>query len=87
MPSRIMTIHEKDNVAIALQALKKGDALTLPGGDSLSVQTDIPFGHKLALMDIADGSAILKYGEAIGRAKGLIRRGEWVHTHNLASYQ
>lgn len=85
MTSQIMTINEKDNVAVALQALKAGDELPLIGGETLVVLTDVPLGHKLAVEEIAEGGIITKYGEAIGRAKGAIRQGEWVHTHNLVS--
>ena len=85
MTSPIITIHEKDNVAVALKDLKTGDELTLPDGEKLPVLTDVPFGHKLAIKEMAEGDTIVKYGEAIGQAKGKIQLGEWVHTHNLVS--
>jgi altronate dehydratase small subunit len=43
----------------------------------------IPFGFKIALTDIPAGAHILKYGESIGLASALIRRGDLVHVHNL----
>jgi len=43
----------------------------------------IPFGHKFAVMPIARGEDILKYGEVIGRALADIAVGEHVHVHNL----
>lgn len=51
----------------------------------VTVIGDIPYGHKLALCDIATGELIIKYGEEIGVATHDIRRGEYVHVHNLDS--
>ena len=38
----------------------------------------VPQGHKIALVDIAEGTPILRYGEVIGYAVSPIRAGEWV---------
>lgn len=46
---------------------------------------DIPAGHKVALRDIAEGEAVIKYGFPIGHATQSIKAGEWVHSHNLAT--
>ena len=51
----------------------------------ISVIGDIPYGHKIALRDIAKGEQIVKYGEEIGVATHDIRTGEYVHVHNLDS--
>lgn len=83
MASRLITVHDQDNVAVAPRDYKKGEALQRPGGPALVALTDIPCGHKVALADLAAQAPIVKYGEVIGRAKEAIRPGEWVHTHNL----
>ena len=44
---------------------------------------DVPYGHKIALEDIPQGSPIVKYGHTIGAASCPIRAGEYVHVHNL----
>lgn len=49
-------------------------------------ETDIPAGHKYALVDIKKGEFVIKYGEIIGRATKDIKAGEWVHTHNVRSH-
>ncbi len=54
--------------------------ITLAGKDS------IPKGHKFALKDIKKNEYIYKYGEIIGRAKEDIKKGGWVHTHNVSSH-
>ena len=43
-------------------------------------------GHKYALRPIAEGEAVVKYGEIIGKATRPIAAGDWVHTHNLRSH-
>ena len=45
----------------------------------------VPYGHKIALQDIAKGQIIVKYGEEIGMASSDIQKGEHVHIHNLES--
>lgn len=40
-------------------------------------------GHKFALCDIPEGEQIIKYGYPIGIATADIKKGEWVHSHNL----
>ena len=47
---------------------------------------NIPTGHKFALSDINKGEYIIKYGEIIGRATADIKKGEWVHSHNVESH-
>lgn len=75
-------INNKDNVVIALQHLSKGTEIRLPG-HSLSLLQDVDKGHKVATEEIAQGQALIKYGEAFGHAVQSIAPGEWVHTHNV----
>lgn len=51
----------------------------------LEESDNIPKGHKEALRDIKKGEYIIKYGEVIGRATEDIKKGDWVHSHNLRS--
>ena len=50
-----------------------------------TVATDLDTGHKVALRDIAAGENIIKYGFPIGYATRDIKKGEHVHTENLAT--
>lgn len=58
--------------------------------DNVSVCLDgndkIPTGHKIALKDIKKGEFVIKYGQIIGRATEDIKKGDWVHSHNLKSH-
>lgn len=79
---RIIRINENDTVAVAITQLECGERLML-GTDTLQVKETIPAGHKIALCDVEQGAAVVKYGFSIGYAKQNIERGTWVHTHNL----
>jgi altronate hydrolase len=75
-------LHEGDSVAVLKRSVKAGDILG--GGPSqLAIAQPIGAGHKVAVVEIADGAPVRKYGQIIGFAKGLIAPGEHVHTHNL----
>src|SRR3978361_2353094 len=68
-------LREQDNVAIVANrgGLQRGAVF----GDGLTLTEQIPQGHKVALQDIAAGSAIIRYGEVIGHARATIARGGW----------
>lgn len=78
----IIKIQEQDNVAVTLKFLSKGQAVLI-GKDTITALEDIPAGHKLALMDLEKNLKVIKYGNPIGIAIKSIKKGEWVHTHNL----
>ena len=48
-PSKVglFKINDKDNVAVALDELKKGEII-----DNIKLLDDIPFGHKVLLNDL-----------------------------------
>lgn len=81
--AEVIIIHPRDNVAVALRDLKKGETLPLPDGKDLSVLSDIPYSHKIALADIPEGADVIKYGECIGETKVFVHKGDWIHAHNL----
>lgn len=56
---------------------KKGNS------EVVTVHGDVPYGHKIALREIAVGEHIMKYGESIGAASRSIQKGDYVHVHNL----
>jgi len=81
---KILRINKKDNVGIALTPLKKDDSLEIEGILYIAKE-NINFGHKIALTDIFKGEKVIKYGEMIGYAIQDIKKGDWVHVHNLQS--
>lgn len=77
--SSIIHLHKQDNVGVSKAALPAG--ITLIEND-LTLRADIPAMHKVALVPIAKGEAIRKYGQVIGFAGTDIAPGDHVHTHN-----
>lgn len=70
-----LCLHPADSVATALRGLSQGEA---------GAREAIPRGHKIALLPIATGAPVRKYGQIIGYAATEIAQGAHVHTHNLA---
>src|SRR5215510_8100871 len=73
---RYIKLNERDNVAIVV------NDFGLPAGSrfacGLTLRVFVPQGHKTALVDIAEGAPIIRYGEVIGYALSPILAGEWV---------
>ena len=78
-----LIINQKDNVSIALHDIAAGETANLSDGSSLAVVADIKFSHKLLLVDVIKGEDIIKYGQVIGQATQDLKKGDWLHTHNL----
>jgi len=76
--SRSLKITPLDNVAVALTNLKKGEVV-----EGITLNDDIPQGHKFALKDFITNENVIKYGYPIGHAITRINKGEHVHVHNL----
>jgi altronate hydrolase len=75
-------IHPDDNVAVAVGPLHEGTEVAVDGARVVLAE-DIPAGHKLALVPLAPGAAVRKYGFVIGEATAPVTAGGWVHSHNL----
>lgn len=71
---------EKDNVMVLLEDAAKGSVV-----NDITLLSDIVKGHKVALKDIEENEDIIKYGSPIGHATTCIKKGEHVHTHNVAT--
>jgi galactarate dehydratase len=76
-PPLYIRIHAADNVAIVANdgGLKTGAAFA----DGLVLVDNVPQGHKVALADLAEGDAIVRYNVVIGYAQKALPRGSWVH--------
>lgn len=75
-------IHPDDKVAVALEPLTAHRVLIVDG-EEIILTEPILQGHKFALRDICEGEEIIKYGAPVGIAKNNIKKGSWVHTHNM----
>ncbi len=79
---QIFKIHEKDNVAVAIETIPAGTSVKVKE-EMITANMEIPAGHKMALADIAVGGQVIKYGCPIGNAKEDIKKGDWIHVHNI----
>ena len=80
--ARAVRVRPTDDVAVAVDALEAGDAITV-GDDTVRIREAIPAGHKVALRALGVGDVIHKYGWAIGRLTAAVEAGDWIHSHNL----
>ncbi len=74
-------LHAKDNVIVLTKSFAAG---TRPVGSGNALSRNTPSGHKVAILDIADGSPVIKFGQIIGYASLPISVGDHVHTHNCS---
>jgi len=85
----VFVVEREDNVGTTVgEPIKAGETVGTDGriaGLTLVAQVDIPYGHKLALRDIAAGEQVIKYGLSIGSASINIQAGDHVHVHNVES--
>ena len=80
--NKLLKLNPVDEVAVALQDIKAGEQLEIDG-QKLVAKDDILHGHKIALVPIANGAPVIKYGFPIGKATADIAVGEHVHIHNM----
>lgn len=85
-------VHESgDSVGVAVADITAGEAVagTYLHDHSRRLEvvarSDIPLGHKIALVNVPNGGRVVKYGVVIGGAVQDIAAGDHVHVHNLKS--
>ncbi|MBI3526062.1 MAG: UxaA family hydrolase [Betaproteobacteria bacterium] len=83
-------VHEQgDSVGtIVVEGVKAGATLTgwvMEQDQTITLKTlsDIPIGHKIALQELGDGATVIKYGVDIGRTIAPIKKGGYLHVHNV----
>ena len=78
---KVLKVHVKDNVIVALQPFKIGDRLLFEGNEIL-IQEDIDPKHKIFLNDMHSGDEITMYGVLVGKAQYFIPAGSLMTTAN-----
>jgi altronate hydrolase len=79
---KVIKIHPKDNLIVALENLKKGETIELEQAQ-ISLIEDIKQKHKFALQEIEKGDPLLMYGVKVGVANQNISKGSAVTTQNM----
>ena len=80
--TEILKINPADNVVVAIQAQHKGSQIEVDG-QCITLQEDVPAGHKIAIRDLAKGENVIKYGFPIGHAIEHKKAGSWMNEHNI----
>lgn len=86
---KVFVVERADNVGTAVgDPITAGDVVGTEGrvtDVTLTAKADIPYGHKIALVDIPKGAQVTKYALSIGTALEDIKAGDHVHVHNVES--
>lgn len=82
MKNRVLKVHPKDNVIVALSDLKAGENVQL-NGESFTLLEDVAAKHKFATTDLDIGDEVTMYGVLVGKAQKPIFKGGLISTANL----
>ena len=88
MEINALLMDPADNVVTCVNEVPAGEKVVYRKGEevlTLTALEDIPYCHKVALVDIAKGAEVIKYGESLGQTSEAIPAGHWVAHHNLFS--
>jgi (2R)-sulfolactate sulfo-lyase subunit alpha len=85
-----IVIHDStDSVGVAVvEGIEAGQELAVWIMDSNETKSivskdPIPLGHKIAMVDLAEGDTLIKYGYDIGKVVQDCPQGHHVHVHNV----
>ena len=82
MKHKVLKVHPKDNVIVALTNLTKRETISFEGADYL-LQEDIPAKHKFFMQDMKAGDEVIMYGVLVGKAQITITKGSRMSTENI----
>ena len=77
-----LRVNAQDTVAVALRDLAAGETIMVDDA-AITLKTDVPAHHKLALCPHAPGDAVIRFGESFAEATAPIEAGAHVHSHNV----
>lgn len=82
MKHKVLKVHPKDNVIVALTNLSRGETISFEGADYL-LQEDIPAKHKFFMQDMKAGDEVIMYGVLVGKTQKDIVKGSRMSTENI----
>ena len=74
MKHKVLKVHPKDNVIVALANLTKGETISFEGNEYV-MQDNITAKHKFFTKDMNEGDEVIMYGVLVGKAQNFIPRG------------
>jgi len=81
MKQKIIQVHPKDNVLVALQDLAKGEEIIF-NNEKFILPEPIPSKHKFFMKDMNTGDSIIMYGVLVGKAQHFIPKAGRMTTEN-----
>lgn len=78
---KILQVHPKDNVLVALDNLAKGEVIEF-NNKTYTLQEDVPAKHKFFMQDMQPGDEMIMYGVLVGKAQTALIAGSRMSTTN-----
>jgi altronate hydrolase len=82
MKKRILKVHPKDNVLVALVDLAVHEQISY-GDEVYELKDNIPAKHKFVIQDLQPGDQVIMYGVLVGKAEVAIAKGSLLTTSNI----
>jgi len=79
---RVIQMHPKDNVLVALQNLSAGENI-LFNGENYILLDEVKAKHKFYIADLTKGSEVYMYGVLVGKVENDVSKGALMTTENL----
>jgi altronate hydrolase len=79
---KVLQIHPKDNVLVALQDLSRGAVIEY-GGSEYTLPEDVKAKHKFFIRDMIPGEEVIMYGVLVGKTDTAIPKGGLMTTRNV----
>lgn len=79
---KILQIHPKDNILVALQNLSKGEMINIDNF-FFELNADIKSKHKFSVSDLDIGEFVYMYGIKVGKTINRIKKGDLITTKNI----
>lgn len=89
---RCIRLNPNDTVAVMLSKSKARDVYTIVDTagkkcGQVTVNEEIPFGHKVSIKDMKAGSRAIKTNIIIGKTSRDVVAGDHIHIHNVKSIE
>ncbi|WP_158797499.1 UxaA family hydrolase [Pedobacter sp. L105] len=82
MEKKILKVHPRDNVLVALVDLKKGEPI-VDESQVYILQDNVPAKHKFVIQDLQADDQVIMYGVLVGKTQVPVSKGSLLTTANL----
>jgi altronate hydrolase len=79
---RVLKVHPKDNLLVALTDLFKGEII-IYNDEKITLLDDVKAKHKFLTTDLNPGEEIIMYGVLVGKAQIALKAGNRITTENI----